>query len=153
MSYTGFVYTLQVHQLHKHARVLNTGAEPHVQRYKQSTMYAMVYCSVPVSCIPQDVLSDTAKNVCPCALAAELTHRHSLPLSINLDKCQEIDKSQLMRKELASFPQSIWHVSNSKPTTCHAAAERPQIISTWNSAFREQNVSAFLYPGFSTTLP
>lgn len=32
-------------------------------------------------------------------------------------------------------------------------AERPAIINTWNNAFEEYDVSAFLYPGFSTTLP
>ncbi|KAL3163281.1 hypothetical protein ABBQ32_009676 [Trebouxia sp. C0010 RCD-2024] len=31
--------------------------------------------------------------------------------------------------------------------------ERPDIISTWNNAFEEYDVSAFMYPGFSTTLP
>ena len=35
----------------------------------------------------------------------------------------------------------------------HALAERPAIINAWDNVFEEYNVQAFLYPGFSTTLP
>ncbi|KAL0026963.1 hypothetical protein WJX79_003281 [Trebouxia sp. C0005] len=35
----------------------------------------------------------------------------------------------------------------------YLTTKRPAIINTWDNAFEEYDVSAFLYPGFSTTLP
>ena len=60
-------------------------------------------------------------------------------------------------------PQHVWHshfctdrsikgLLMNRPWAC-CDAERPQIVSTWNEHFEQYNVSAFLYPGFTTTMP
>lgn len=142
---------------------VNPGLSSEIQDITNSALHILTAAGVKLVPFDSQALDDACSSAWyggPESIAFEGTdvlarylYRHNYTISVP-EIYYAVNRPDLFTRYVSSlFNRDFTRLGSTDAWVHYLQNTRPAISSTWNNAFQQYNVQAFLYPGFSTTLP